>query len=80
MNQVQTDIKVDNLIIEIRGQKVILDSDLAALYEVETKRMNQQVTRNIERFPEDFMFQLTNKELTILKLQFATSIWGCICG
>lgn len=76
MNQVQTEISVDNLILEIRGQKVIMDNDLAALYEVETKRLNQQVSRNIERFPPDFMFQLTNKEFTILKLQNATSRWG----
>lgn len=73
MNQTLPDITVDKLILEIRGQKVILDSDLAALYEVETKRLNQQVTRNIERFPEDFMFQLTYKEFTILRSQIAIS-------
>lgn len=76
MNQNLPDISVANLILEIRGQKVILDSDLAALYEVETKRLNQQVTRNTERFPKDFMFQLTNKEFMNLKLQIATSRWG----
>jgi len=76
MQQTLREITVDNLIIEIRGQKVILDSDLAALYEVETKRLNEQVKRNIERFPEDFMFQLTNEEVTILKSQIATSRWG----
>ncbi len=76
MNDIQTTISADNLILEIRDQKVILDCDLAALYEVETKRLNEQVKRNIERFPEDFMFQLTNKEVTILKSQIATSRWG----
>ena len=76
MNQNLPDISVANLILEIRGQKVILDSDLAALYEVETKRLNQQVTRNTERFPMDFMFHLTNKEFVNLKLQIATSRWG----
>lgn len=60
----------------IRGYKVMLDSDLAELYQVETKRLNEQVKRNIKRFPEDFMFQLTDKEWEILKSQFATSSWG----
>ena len=49
-------IQIQNLIYEIRGYKVMLDSDLAALYEVETKVLNQAVKRNLERFPEDFMF------------------------
>ncbi|MEA2095300.1 MAG: ORF6N domain-containing protein [Candidatus Cloacimonadota bacterium] len=62
-----------NKIIYLRGQKVMLDSDLAELYGVETKVLNQAVTRNPERFPQDFMYQLTNKEFTILKSQFATS-------
>jgi len=68
--------EVENLILEIRGHKVILDSDLAKMYEVDTKRLNQQVSRNIERFPKDFMFQLTGQEFTNLKLQIATSRWG----
>ncbi len=51
MNQIQTDIKMDNLILEIRGQKVIMDSDLAALYEVETRTLNQAIKRNLDRFP-----------------------------
>ncbi|MDD4309211.1 MAG: ORF6N domain-containing protein [Candidatus Cloacimonetes bacterium] len=76
MNQPLPEITVDNLIIEIRGQKVILDSDLATLYEVETRTLNQAIKRNIDRFPLDFMFQLTNKELTILKSQFVISRWG----
>ena len=54
---------IQRKIYEIRGQKVILDRDLAALYQVETKVLNQAVKRNKERFPEDFMFQLTPKEL-----------------
>jgi hypothetical protein len=57
----------------IRGQKVMLDSDLAELYGVETKRLNEQVRRNSERFPKDFMFQLTEREWNNLKSQFATS-------
>lgn len=65
---------VQRKIYEIRGQKVILDRDLAALYQVETKVLNQAVKRNIERFPEDFMFQLTPKELKNWKSQFVTSI------
>jgi len=76
VNSIQTAITVDNLIIEIRGQKVILDSDLAALYEVETRTLNQAIKRNPERFPDDFMFQLTNKEFTILKSQIVISRWG----
>ena len=60
----------------IRGIKVILDRDLAELYGVETKRLKEQVRRNIERFPEDFMFELTKKEIKNLRSQFATSSWG----
>ena len=60
----------------IRGQKVMLDHDLAALYEVETRRLNEQVKRNPDRFPEDFMFQLNTEEFENLKSQFATSRWG----
>ena len=56
----------------IRGHRVMLDSDLAELYEVSAKRLNQQVMRNRERFPADFMFQLTKPEYEILRLQFAT--------
>lgn len=54
----------------------MLDSDLAALYGVSTARLNQQVNRNLERFPEDFMFQLTNEEFKVLMLQIATSKKG----
>ena len=60
-------------ILLLRGQRVILDYDLARLYGVTTARLNQQVRRNIERFPEDFMFQLSKDELNILMLQNATS-------
>jgi hypothetical protein len=60
----------------IREHKVMLDGDLAELYQVETRRLNEQVKRNIDRFPADFMFQLTEKELENLKSQNATSSWG----
>lgn len=63
---------IKNLIYEIRGYKVMLDSDLAMLYEVETKKLNQAVKRNIERFPENFMFQLTKEEWNLLRSQFVT--------
>lgn len=60
----------------VRGEKVMLDCDLARLYGVETKRLNEQVKRNSGRFPERFMFQLTRDEFDILRSQFATSSWG----
>ena len=66
-------LQIEPLIRTIRGQQVLLDSDLAILYGVETRQLNQQVKRNIERFPEDFMFQLTKVELINLKSQIATS-------
>jgi len=65
-----------NKIYLIRGQKVMLDNDLAELYAVETRRLNEQVKRNTDRFPEDFMFQLDQEELANLKSQIATSSWG----
>jgi hypothetical protein len=70
--------RILKIIMVIRGEKVILDSDLAELYGVQTRRLNEQVRRNIEKFPEDFMFQLTKEELENLKSQFATSSsgWG----
>ena len=74
--QLSVENKVESLIRVIRGQQVMLDRDLAELYGVETKRLNEQVKRNIERFPEDFMFQLTPNEFDNLKSQFATSSWG----
>ncbi|NQX43176.1 ORF6N domain-containing protein [Pedobacter steynii] len=60
----------------IRDQKVMLDEDLAGLYGVETRRLNEQVKRNRERFPEDFMFTLTDEEFSYLMSQNATSSWG----
>ena len=75
MNEV---IQIKNLIYTVRGHKVMLDSDLALLYEVETKVLNQAVKRNIERFPKDFMFQLTEQEWNDFKVrsQFVTSPKG----
>ena len=70
---VKEENKIENLIYEIRGKQVMLDSDLAKLYEVETKQLNRQVKRNIERFDEDFMFQLTDLEYHNLKCQIGTS-------
>ena len=70
--------RILKIIMVVRGEKVILDSDLAKLYGVETRRLNEQVRRNIEKFPEDFMFQLTKEEFENLKSQIATSSsgWG----
>ena len=64
---------IENLIVTIRGRQVIIDRDLAFLYHVEVKQMNRQVKRNIERFPEDFMFQLTKEEYESLKCHFGAS-------
>ncbi len=64
---------VEHTILMLRGQKVMLDSDLARLYQVETKNLNKAVQRNIERFPEDFMFQLTWDEYERLRFQIGTS-------
>ena len=64
------------MIYIVRGQKVMLDSDLATLYGVETRRLNEQVKRNIDRFPDDFMIQLTKEEYEALKSQIATSKKG----
>ena len=63
-------------IYKIRGQKVLLDFDLASLYGVETKVLKRQVRRNIDRFPEDFMFELTKEEYLNLRSQIVTSSWG----
>jgi len=65
-------IQIQNMIYNIRGYKVMLDSDLAMLYEVETKVLNQAVKRNIKRFPEHYMFQLTSDEWKNLRSQFVT--------
>ena len=66
-------VLIKNLIYEIRGQKVMLDFELAELYEVETKKLNQAVKRNKERFPKDFVFQLTSEEWKTLRSQIVTS-------
>ena len=63
-------------ILTLRGERVLLDADLAALYGVETRRLNEQVRRNRRRFPADFIFRLTRDELENLMSQFATSRWG----
>ncbi len=67
---------ITNKIYLIRGQKVMIDKDLAELYGVETKQLKRQVRRNIERFPEDFMFELTKQEFDNLRSQFGISNWG----
>ncbi|MRX69720.1 ORF6N domain-containing protein [Flavobacterium resistens] len=64
---------ISNKIYFIRGQKVMLDTDLAMLYDVETKRLNEQVKRNLSRFPEDFMFELDKSEFENWRSQFVTS-------
>ncbi len=66
---------LQNRIYTIRGIQVMIDRDLAELYEVETRRLNEQVRRNIERFPKEFMFQLLESELNLIS-QNATSSWG----
>ena len=73
MDQLQI---IQSKIYEMRGRKVMLDFDLAELYQVETRVLNQAVKRNIERFPEDFMFQLNADEWQILKSQIVISSWG----
>ncbi len=67
---------IERKIYLIRGHKVMLDRDLARLYGVPTKRLKEQVRRNLRRFPADFMFQLTAHKFVILRSQFATSSWG----
>ena len=76
MENALENIAIESLIYEIRGKKIMLDRDLARLYGVETKVLNQAVKRNIKRFPEDFMFQLTLEEYSNLKSQIVTSSWG----
>jgi hypothetical protein len=76
---IRTALPLDGIqgqILLVRGQKVLLDSTLATLYGVETRRLNEQVRRNRERFPEDFLIELTAAEFANLKSQFATSSWG----
>ena len=74
-NLVSTEVIAAKILL-IRVKRVILDRDLAKLFEVDTRQLTRQVRRNIDRFPEDFMFQLTNSELKNLMCQFGTSSWG----
>jgi len=76
MNKMIPVERIEKKIFLIRNQKVMIDRDIAELYGVETRRLNEQVKRNIKRFPEDFMFQLTREEFNDLKSQIATSSWG----
>ncbi len=75
-NHLMTPNHIGNKIYNLRGLQVMLDEDLAELYNVETRRLNEQVKRNSERFPEEFMFQLTESEFEILMSQIAISRWG----
>ena len=70
--------KISGKIYLIRGQKVMLDRDLAELYGVQTKVLKQAVRRNIGRFPPDFMFEIDKKEFEDLRSQFVTSSWGSL--
>ena len=81
MTKEETNIPIPDEVITskiyfIRGKNVMLDQDLAELYDVKTKRLNEQVKRNLSRFPDDFMFQLNDEEFNNLRSQFATSSWG----
>ncbi|MBM4056315.1 MAG: ORF6N domain-containing protein [Planctomycetes bacterium] len=80
MKKAKTDIipqeSIESKIFSIRGKRVMLDRDLAGLYGVTTGNLNKAVSRNIERFPEDFMFQLTTEEFKNLIFHFGTSSWG----
>lgn len=84
-NRALNNINIESLILTIRGQKVMVDFDLAMLYGVLNKRLNEQVKRNIKRFPDDFMFQLTKEEWNILRLKahcpsFFPVLQGiCVC-
>ncbi len=68
--------RIENRIFQIRGKRVMLDRDLAQLYDISTGNLNKAVTRNIDRFPGDFMFQLTQSEFKNLIFHFGTSNWG----
>lgn len=76
LQQLVAEQKILNKIYAIRSEKVMLDQDLAEMYGVETKQLKRQVKRNIERFPKDFMFELTAKEFENLRSQIGTSSWG----
>jgi len=77
-NQIVPVEMIQEKIYNIRGYRVILDSDLSELYGITTKRLNEQMSRNKELFPDDFVFQLTKEEVEILKSQNETSSWGGI--
>jgi hypothetical protein len=68
--------RIERTILLIRGQRIILDRDLASLYGVQTRDLNKAVGRNLDRFPHDFLFQLTPNEFQDLKFHFGTSSWG----
>lgn len=73
MNEIE---EIRSIIHTVRGKQVMLDKDLAELYGVQTRDLNKAVKRNIERFPDDFMFQLTKEEMSNLMFQIGTSSWG----
>jgi hypothetical protein len=76
INEAMELVYIKDRIHEVRGMKIMLDFDLAQLYTIETKRLKEAVRRNIRRFPEDFMFELTSNEWENLRTQFASSSWG----
>jgi arabinogalactan endo-1,4-beta-galactosidase len=76
INEAMELLHIKDRIHEVRGMKIMLDFDLAKLYTIETKRLKEAVRRNIRRFPEDFMFELTSNEWENLRTQFASSSWG----
>lgn len=78
MNQLIPVERIENKILVLRSQKVMLDRDLAELYGVSTKLLNQAVSRNLDRFPDDFMFTISNEEFDILRSQFVTANWGMV--
>jgi hypothetical protein len=76
MSEVFPSERIEQTILLLRGHKIILDRDLAAMYGVSTRDLNKSVSRNLDRFPDDFMLQLTRAEFNDLKFQFGTSSWG----
>jgi hypothetical protein len=80
MNNIIEITSIKNVVFELRGQKVILDRDLAKLYSVKSKQLNRQVKRNFERFPEDFMFRITKDELKSIITQSVRSVSRCQIG
>ena len=76
MNEIVEELKIEKMIYEVRGKQVMLDGDLAKLYQVETKRINEAVSRNKEKFPVRFSFTISEKEYNLLKSQIATSKGG----